>query len=354
MRILVVDDDRSVALTLSGFLTALGHKVVTASNGREAFELMKLGDYRVVITDKEMPEVDGFELCRQIRERHLGSYVYVIMLTSHDAREDLIEGLQSGADDFIAKPFEPDELTVRLKVAERIISLESRDLVIFALARLAESRDNDTGAHLERIREYGRLLSGQLAHSGPYQDQIDPDFVRSIYLTSPLHDIGKVGIADSILLKPGKLTAEEFEIMKTHAELGRATLEDALQAHPNADFLRVARDIAWCHHERFDGRGYPRGLAGENIPLSARIISVCDVYDALTSERPYKNAFSHEKSKQIIEEGRGTQFDPFVVDAFSVLEKEFNEIRQRLADATVGGSTQHSRQRSPALTESVC
>ena len=339
MRILVVDDDYSVVLTLAGFLASLGHEVETASNGREAFELMKRDDYRVVITDKEMPEVDGFELCRQIRERHLGSYVYVIMLTSHNAHEDLIEGLRSGADDFITKPFEPDELTVRLKVAERIISLESRDLVIFALARLAESRDNDTGAHLERIREYGRVLAGDLAYNGPYQDQIDPDFVRSIYLTSPLHDIGKVGISDSILLKPGKLTREEFEMMKTHAELGRATLEDALQAHPNAEFLRVARDIAWCHHERYDGTGYPRGLRGDHIPLSARIVSVCDVYDALTSERPYKKAFTHEASRDIILEGRGTQFDPHVVDGFLRLESEFNAIRIRLDNASVGGST---------------
>lgn len=336
MRILVVDDDLSTTMTLAAFVSSLGHEVETASNGIEAFELAKRGDHQVVITDQEMPESDGFELCRKIRERHLGSYVYIIMLTAHDRHEDLIQGLQSGADDFISKPFKPDELSMRLNVAERIVSLESRDLVIFALARLAESRDNDTGAHLERIREYARLLAVHLATTGPYQDMIDPDFVRSVYLTSPLHDIGKVGISDNILLKPGRLTPEEYAIMKTHAELGRATLEDALQAHPNARFLRVARDIAWCHHERFDGKGYPRGIAGEDIPLSARIVAVCDVYDALTSARPYKKAFSHERAKQIIVEERGTQFDAHIVDAFLRLEHEFDEIRERLRDVSVG------------------
>ncbi len=346
MNILVVDDDVSITLTLAGFLGAQGHTVATASNGREAFERMQRGDYRVVITDKEMPDVDGLELCQRIRAQHHGAYVYVILLTSHDAHNELIQALDAGADDFLTKPFQPDELIVRLKVAERIISLESRDLVIFALARLAESRDTDTGAHLERIREYGRLLAETLAQRGPFQKQVDADFVRSIYLTSPLHDIGKVGISDAILLKPGKLTESEFEVMKTHTELGRATLEDALEAHPNAVFLKVARDIAWCHHERFDGTGYPRGLRGYAIPLSARITTVCDVYDALTSERPYKSAFPHSEAIEVIANGRGSHFDPDIVDAFLHREKEFDAIRIRLADATVGKRTRASKNTS--------
>ncbi len=332
MQIIVADDDRSVALTLAGFLTASGHEVAIAHDGREAYELLKTGNYRVVISDWEMPEMNGIELCRAIRSRHLSSYVYVILLTSRQGHDSLIEGLDSGADDFISKPFEPEELRVRLRAAERIISLESRDLVIFSLARLAESRDSETGAHLERIREYARLLAHGLSHSGPYQDEIDEDFVRTIYLTSPLHDIGKVGIPDAVLLKPSRLNPDEFEIMKRHAEIGAQTLDDALVAHPNAEFLKVARDIAWCHHERIDGLGYPRGLTGDEIPLAARIVSVCDVYDALTTKRQYKAAYDHQFAVREIDLGRGTAFDPAIVDCFMGLAPQFDMIRHTMGD----------------------
>ncbi len=254
----------------------------------------------------------------------------MILLTSRCGQQNLIEGLTAGADDFVTKPFQPEEIQVRLRAAERITSLESRDLVIFALARLAESRDNDTGSHLERIREYSRALAFDLADHGPYRSQIDIDFVQTIYKTSPLHDIGKVGIPDSILLKPGKLTAEEFEVMKRHADIGRVTLEDALASHPNAEFLRIARDIAWTHHERFDGGGYPRGLRGEEIPLCGRIVMVADVYDALTSRRTYKPAFTHEAARHEIVNGAGTAFDPVVVKAFERRERDFIAIRKAL------------------------
>jgi putative two-component system response regulator len=161
---------------------------------------------------------------------------------------------------------------------------------------------------------------------------IDADYIRALYQTSPLHDIGKVGIPDHVLLKPGKLTDEEMEIMKVHAVVGAETLEAALQAHPQAEFLRFARDIAWSHHERYDGKGYPRGLVGDDIPLCGRITTVADVYDALTTKRVYKPAFSHDKAKAIIQEGRGTQFDPHIVDAFVARETDFERIREQLSD----------------------
>ncbi len=262
MRIIVVDDDPSVALTMEGVLQGLGYEVAVASNGQEAIELLRCGDYRIVITDWEMPRINGLELCQWIRQRQLGSYIYILLLTGRDQKSDLIEGLSAGADDFITKPLEPNELQVRLRAAERIVGLESRDLVIFSLARLAESRDNDTGAHLERIREYSRALAEELSETEPYRDQVDADYVQVIYMTSPLHDIGKVGIPDRILLKPAALTKNEFEIMKQHVEIGRATLDDALDEYPSAGFLRVARDIAWTHHERWNGSGYPRRIKG--------------------------------------------------------------------------------------------
>ena len=206
-----------------------------------------------------------------------------------------------------------------------------RNLAIFSLARLAEMRDSDTGSHLERVREYTRILSNQLRHREGYGEVIDDNFVELIYVTSPLHDIGKVSIPDSVLLKPGRLDDVEYEIMKTHAATGAGTLELALKEFPDADFLRMARDIAGCHHERVDGKGYPRGLVGKDIPLSARIFALVDVYDALVSKRVYKDAFTPVVAKNIIIEGSGTQFDEDVVAAFIECESEFTETCHRLS-----------------------
>ena len=215
---------------------------------------------------------------------------------------------------------------------ERLLGLETRDLLIFALAKLAESRDTDTGAHLERVRTYSRVIAEHLAKQPKYRTQVNSDFVRLIYLTSPLHDIGKVAIPDSVLLKPGSLTHEEFEVMKTHATRGAETLDAALREYPAAHFLRMARDIAASHHEWYDGAGYPQGLAGEQIPLCGRIVALADVYDALTSKRVYKDAFSHEKARTIVIQARGTHFDPDVVEAFLANEQKFMAIQQALSD----------------------
>lgn len=332
MRVLIAEDDATSATLLQGFLTNLGYDVAVAENGRVAYEMICKQDFRMVISDWQMPEMDGIELCRRIRERNLGAYVYIILLTCLGGSDNLIEGLKAGADDFMTKPFQPEELRVRLHVGERINALESRDLVIFSLAKLAESRDPETGAHLERIREYVRTLAEELSYHPKYQELIDADYIRAVYQTSPLHDIGKVGVPDNVLLKPGRLEPHEMEIMKQHPEVGALTLDAALQNHPKAGFLRFARDIAWTHHERYDGTGYPRGLAGDEIPLCGRITAVADVYDALTTKRVYKPAFSHEKSKSIIVENRGTQFDPDVVDAFVARENDFIRIKEQLAD----------------------
>ena len=180
----------------------------------------------------------------------------------------------------MSKPFDPDELRVRLHTAERILSIESRDVTIFSLAKLAESRDEETGAHVERMREYCRVIAEHLAQQEKFCDAIDGVFVQLIYASSPLHDVGKIGIPDRILLKPGPLTAAEVEIMKQHTVAGSMTLDFAIQTQPEARFLSMARDIARSHHERFDGGGYPDGLMGREIPLCARIVGLADVYDA--------------------------------------------------------------------------
>ena len=329
MKVLVVEDDAIAAELLEHALLQFGWDVTKATDGAEALELLRREDFRLVISDWEMPYMSGIELCRRVREDFCGRYNYVILLSSRSGPDSVVEGLGAGADEFLSKPFNADELYVRLRVAQRILSLESREMTIFSLAKLAESRDPETGVHLERMREYCRVLATQLAKSEAFADEMGGDYVQLLYLTSPLHDIGKVGIPDAVLLKPGKLTADEFEIMKTHATIGAETLNALVDASPDAKYLRMARDIAWTHHEKFDGSGYPHGLSGRDIPLCGRIVAVADVYDALTTRRVYKPAFPHERAKEIILEGSGSHFDPDVVQAFLDVEDEIVRIRER-------------------------
>jgi putative two-component system response regulator len=332
MRILIVDDSDIALTLLDKTLTRAGHQVDQARHGEEALRWIRRGVHRLVISDWDMPGMDGVALCRKVREL-AGGYVYFVLLTAHNSTNDIVEGLSAGADDFIIKPFKPAELLLRVRTGERLLSLETRDVAIFSLAKLAESRDKETGRHLERVRCYCQMLAQQLMEQSVYRSQIDELFVRLIYETSPLHDIGKVGIPDSILLKPGKLTSEEFAIMQTHTLLGQETLSAALHKYPDAQFLRFASDIVACHHERFDGTGYPYGLAGHEIPLCARIVALADVYDALTSKRVYKPALTHEEAVEVILKGSGAHFDPEVVNAFLEISPEFNQKRLELADA---------------------
>lgn len=349
MHVLVVDDDVVSAEFLANTLVHFGYEVTVASNGREAFHLIRSGKYSIVISDWEMPEMNGPELCRQIRCRQWSGYIFFILITSYGAGH-VVEGLKAGADDFLTKPFQPSELRVRLRTGERILSLQSRDVMLFTLAKLAESRDTDTGLHLERIREYCRILSEELSTWDKYRDVVDGDYVQLMYLTSPLHDIGKVGIPDSVLLKPGPLTKEEFEIMKQHVTIGGETLAAATKAHPDAKFLSMARDIAFTHHERYDGTGYPFGLQGKQIPLCGRLTALSDVYDALRSQRVYKPKFSHEKARQIILDGIGTQFDPDVVEAFLRREDEVVRVSEAL-DSEAESSPSEPSEVAPAPPE---
>lgn len=331
MRILAVDNDETSLELLRRVLTAKGHEVVTARDGKSAASILHTTSFRMVITDWMLPGMDGLELCRWIRSRGFHSYVFIIMLTRRNETADIIEGLKAGADEFLRKPFDPAELDLRISTGQRMLSTEHHQVTIFTLAKLAESRDPETGLHLDRIREFSKILGINLARQPKYTDILPYAEVENIYHTSVLHDIGKVGVPDSILLKPGPLTEEEFGIMKTHTIIGGKTLGQALAQYPDAQFLEVARNIAFWHHERFDGTGYPHALAREDIPLCARIVALADVYDALTSKRPYKKALPHETACQIILEKKGNHLDPDVVDAFAESAAEFSDVATRLA-----------------------
>jgi putative two-component system response regulator len=333
MRVLIVDDNEIDLIVLKNVLVAAGYEVRTAADGFEALDVLRDGWCRLVVSDWEMPRMSGTELCQAVRAEDLAGYVYIVLLTGHDTVEERVQGLTAGADDFVAKPFNPAELLARVGAGERVLSLETREVAIFALAKLAESRDPETGAHLERVRSYCRIMAQHLAGLEKFRDQIDAEYIRLIYLTSPLHDIGKVGIPDSVLLKPGRLSDQEFAIMKTHAMIGAETLGAALRTFPGVKFLEMGRDIALAHHERYDGTGYPDGLAGDQIPLCARIVALADVYDALSTKRVYKEAFSHNIARSIILEGRGAHFDPDIVDAFIQNENQFEAIRLRFSEA---------------------
>jgi putative two-component system response regulator len=344
--VLVVDDLIENIQILQAFLKPLSYDVSSATNGQEALDAVATRTPDVILLDLLMPGMSGFEVCQQLKSNPKTRHIPIIIITGLSDRNANVKALEAGADDFIIKPFDRVLLEARIKSAFRSKKLQDRILeyqreledkvkdrtkavvltqqvTVFSLAKLAESRDTETGEHLNRMRLYVRELALEMLTLESFQDVIDQKFVDEIYQSSPLHDIGKVGIPDMILLKPGKLTHEEFEIMKMHSAIGGDTLRAADNEAGQHSFLSMGRDIAYCHHEKWNGSGYPFGLAGLRIPLAARITALADVYDALTSKRPYKEPFSHEKSKAIIEEGRASHFDPDVVDAFLAREDEF-------------------------------
>ena len=332
MKILIVDDEIASRKTLEIFSKKLGYQVLTASNGLEAYQIWEQEKPSMLVTDWNMPEMDGLTLCSKIKIAQGEDYTYIILVTSRDDMKDLVTAMDSGADDYIVKPFNKDELYVRIQAGERIINFQSKDLLIFALAKLADCRDEYTGNHLLRVSNYSKILAESLYHSHFRPKGLDPSLIRNIHQTSPLHDIGKVAIPDSILLKQARLTPDEFEVMKTHTQKGYDTLIEAVNKAPTANYLKIAAEITLHHHERYDGTGYPDGLKGEEIHLASRIFALADVYDALASKRPYKPGYPHEKTKAMILENEGTQFDPMVCSAFKLCEPQFIEISQKFSD----------------------
>jgi putative two-component system response regulator len=351
MKILAVDDDEIVLDLVENTLRAHGHEVIRASNGAQALELLRAEQIRLVVLDWMMPVMDGPEFCRSVRTGSFPWYTYIILLTGKRDHESAIAGLSAGADEFIAKPFAPVELAVRVATGKRILSLETRHLAIFALAKLAESRDPETGHHLERMREYTRSLAAHMVSANMQADTLTPEYILTLYQTSPLHDIGKVGIPDSILLKPGRLSDAEFQIMKTHTVIGGTTLSSLAEKNPGVAYFKMAADIAMYHHERFNGTGYPAGLKGSEIPLCARIVALADVYDAIVSKRVYKHAYDHDVARGIILDERGKHFDPEVVDAFAQAEDDFTEISRTFSDSSSDAQLQSEEAAAAVLSD---
>ena len=478
--ILIVDDNSIIRTLLENILKMEGYITSSVNNGKEALDYLKDSQPNLILMDIDMPVMDGYQTCEEMRSRKEYETIPIIMVTAVGDKDIVKKVLSLGANDYIAKPFEPEELLSRigahikvkglieererlytqaelyfqsyknssdaimitdtkgnivdinqafthlygyereealdknvnilktshttpefykrmwmeilnkgyfngevinltkdkkeipvilsitairkdgnvigymgmtvdisvrkqleetlrehnrileLKVAERTREIEdTQDATIIGLAKLAEHRDPETGAHLERIRSYCKLIAEELGVREKYKDLIDNRFIDMIYKSSPLHDIGKVGIPDHILLKPGRLTPEEFNVMKKHAIIGGDAIsaaENRLGTH-KISFLTMGKEIAYCHHEKFDGSGYPYGLKGDKIPLSARIMALADVYDALTTRRVYKDAWTHEATRDIIINDSGKHFDPDIVDAFSTLEDKFIYIK---------------------------
>jgi putative two-component system response regulator len=355
--VLIVDDTPE-NLTLMNGLLREDYRTKVANSGARALALAT-ADPRpdLVLLDIMMPEMDGYEVCRRLKADAATQDIPVIFLTAKVEIEDEQQGFDVGAVDYITKPISPPIVLARVKtqlslkaaadfLRDKNAYLETevqkrtrevqvvQDVTIMAMASLAETRDNETGNHIRRTQNYVRALAGKLRDHSRFRSQLDDETIELLYKSAPLHDIGKVGIPDAILLKPGKLTPEEFEVMKTHTTLGRdAILAAERLINAPSTFLRLAREIAHYHQEKWDGSGYPEKLAGEAIPVSARLMAVADVYDALISRRVYKPPFPHDEAVQIIRAGRDQHFDPDMVDAFVAVQGEFKAIAERYADS---------------------
>ncbi len=355
--ILIVDDEPPNQLILEDLLEQQ-FTVHTTSNGRQALDYLKTrSQVDLILMDIMMPEVDGFEACQRIKSEPDLQDIPVLFLTSLDSVADEEHGLSLGAEDFIHKPFSPAVVLARvhnhielarsrkllrqrnaeleLQVQERTRALlhetqqviKTQESTINSLCALAELRDNETGNHIRRTQNYVRTLATRLSKAPRFAAALSEETIALLFRSAPLHDVGKVAIPDAILLKPGKLTIEEWIVMKKHPMYGRDALVQAEKELDDAvSFLRYAREIAYGHHEKWDGTGYPQGLSGDAIPLSARIMAVADVYDALISKRVYKPAMDHSQAVQIIMQGRGNHFDPEIIDLLVDVIDEFRVI----------------------------
>lgn len=340
--ILMVDDTPANLLLLSNMLKSRGFRIRPVPSGRLAFKVMEIETPDLILLDINMPEMNGYEVCRRLKADARFSEIPVIFISALSETLDKVEAFACGGVDYITKPFQFEEVEARinthLKLRRYQISLEvlvkekvkeisdSQMSTIFALSKLAESRDIVTGRHLERVQISCCILAEKLSTDSPYKTMIGKEFIHDISNANSLHDIGKVSIPDNVLLKPDRLTMEEFEIMKTHATTGSQTLLEVKNLYPGNSFINMGILIARNHHEKWDGSGYPDGLAGEMIPLAARIMAIADVYDALRSKRCYKEPMTREQSREIIIKGKGQQFDPIIVDAFLGVEEELDRI----------------------------
>ena len=354
--ILVVDDTPANLSLMTGLLRD-DYKVKAAIDGEKALRIAQASPPPdLILLDIMMPGMDGYEVCRRLKADPATRDIPVIFLTAKSGVEDEKMGLDLGAVDYITKPISPPIVMARVRnhlvlkasadfLRDKADYLENevgkrtaeviaiQDVTILAMASLAETRDSDTGNHIRRTQHYVKALALKLREQPRLAALLDDRYILMLFKSAPLHDIGKVGIPDRILLKPGKLTPEEFELMKTHTTLGRDAIHAAeRQLGMPVEFLKLAKEIAYSHQEKWDGSGYPEGLKGEAIPLSARLMALADVYDALISRRVYKEGMPHEQALAIISAGRGQHFDPDMVDAFLAIHEEFHAIAQRYID----------------------
>ncbi len=323
MKILIADDNKISRLTLLNYLKNDGHEIFVADNGNEAYRLWEDENPDILLTDIIMPEMDGIELIHKIRLQPTNKYTFIIVITSHSDENTFNESFEVGADDFIQKPFTQVELKNRLLAGSRIVLLQEKQLVLYALGQIIEARDLETGAHVERVGVFSKILASTLKLENHCKDTLTRAYIDNLELSASLHDIGKIGIPDSILLKPGIYSTDEYNQMKEHANIGYEIIERIRQKYPNAKFLQIAGEVTRYHHEWYNGEGYPFGLKGEEIPLSARIVALADVYDALRSKRVYKEPMTHELAKSEIIRLKGTHFDPLIVNAFLKAEHQF-------------------------------
>ncbi|MDP1773889.1 MAG: two-component system response regulator [Methylobacter sp.] len=353
---ILVVDDTPANLTLLANLLKEQYRIKVANNGIKALELAAAAPPDLVLLDIMMPEMDGYEVCRRLKLDEATRKVPVIFLTAKTEVEDEELGFSVGAVDFIHKPISPPIVAARVKIHLEIKSwhdflqdqnawlqkqVEKRlseinhmqDASICVMVSLAEFRDESTGNHIRRTQECVRMLALELAKLPHYSELLTPSYIELMSKSAPLHDVGKIAIPDHILLKPGKHTPEEFAIMKTHAQRGYDMLKRAGDhMGEQGEFLTLAMEIAGCHHEKWDGSGYPNGLVGDSIPLSARLMAVADVFDALLARRPYKEPMSIAQATAIIMEGKGKHFDPEVVEAFVVIHDDLKRMAIQWAD----------------------
>jgi putative two-component system response regulator len=354
--ILVVDDTPDNLTLMSGLLKDL-YKVKVANSGERALKIAAASPSPgLILLDIMMPGMDGYEVLQRLRTDPQTRDIPVVFLTAKSEVEDERRGLELGAVDYITKPISPPIVLARVKnhldlkrmrdflkskndfleqeVARRTQEVRAiQDVTILAFASLAETRDNETGAHIRRTQLYVRSLARHLQSHPRFAWFLTDANIEALYKSAPLHDIGKVGVPDNVLLKAGKLTTEEFQVMKAHTTLGHHSIEDAeARLGSKVGFLTMAKEIAISHQEKWDGSGYPMGLSGDQIPIPGRLMALADVYDALISRRVYKSPFTHEEAHEIIVQGRGTHFDPDIADAFLAVEDEFRAIANEHAD----------------------
>ncbi len=354
---ILVVDDIPINLSVIAEILAPHYSVKVAKNGARALEIVNASTPPdLILLDVEMPGIDGFEICRELKSRIETREIPVIFLTAKFSADDEAQGFFAGAADYICKPVNPPLLLARVAahlaskslrdmLKDRADCLEEeirrrthelgviQDVTIQMMSSLAETRDNETGNHIARTQWYVKVLAEQLSGHVLHGRQLTAKYIDLLFKSAPLHDLGKIGIPDAILRKPSKLTQEEFVTMKTHPILARDAIEHAeSRLGSTIPFLTIAKEIAYGHHEKWDGSGYPQGLSGEAIPISARLMAVADVYDALISKRVYKPAMCHEEASSLIKAGRGTHFDPAVVDAFVIQEAAFRKIAIQFSD----------------------